>query len=247
MSSLFAGIKGILFDFNGTLLLDSPLHEKAWIIISARLRDTPFTVEEFRLTGHGRTNKAIITGLLGREPDDEELNAIVEEKESYYRHMCLENSEIFRLAPGVTPFLDLLKDAGFPMTIATGSYAVNVDFYFQHLQLARWFDRTKVVFDDGSYPGKPAPDAFILAANKLGLVPAECMVFEDSYMGIQAAYQAGAAHIIAVEPYLDRSKLAVPPQNIVFCQGFPDFLIDSFTARLNSTLSSCHTDDKSLR
>jgi len=247
MDDLFHGIKGILFDFNGTLLLDSPLHEKAWIIMSAKLRDTPFTVEEFRLTGHGRTNKAIITGLLGREPGNKEFEAIVDEKESSYRQMCLENTEIFRLAPGVIPFLDALKNAGFPMTIATGSYSANVDFYFQHLQLAKWFNRSQVVFDDGSFPGKPAPDIFGLAAKKLGLVPAECVVFEDSYMGIQAAYLAGVAKIIAVEPYLDRARTAVPTNKIVFCNGFPNFLIESFTATFSSKDPSCYETDRSSR
>ena len=234
MISLLHDIKGILFDFNGTLLLDSPLHEEAWIIMSAKLRETPFTAEEFRLTGHGRTNKAIITDLLGREPDKEELVNIVEEKESYYRKMCLENTETFRLAPGVIPFLDSLQDAGFPITIATGSYSVNVDFYFQHLHLAKWFNRSQVVYDDGSYPGKPAPDVFLFAAEKLNLAPADCLVFEDSYMGIQAAYRAGAAKIVAVEPYLDQTKMTIPTHDIVFCQGFSNPLIESLIAMMGT-------------
>lgn len=226
MRSSLNAFKGILFDFNGTLLLDSPFHEEAWVINGSKLREAPLTAEEFRLTSHGRTNKSIITDLLGREPGRAELETIIEEKEAYYRKMCLEDKQIFQLAPGVVPFLDSLRNAGVPMTIATGSYPVNVDFYFQHLDLIRWFDRNLVVFDDGSFPGKPAPDVFFLAAERLHLSPGDCLVFEDSYMGIQAAYHAGAAKIIAVEPTLDRSKLTVPTQNIAFFNGFTGITIE---------------------
>jgi len=213
-------LKGAIFDFNGTLLLDSHLHEAAWIATAARLREQPLTAAEFRLAGHGRTNKAIITYLQGREPDDAELASIAEEKESFYRRLCFEDGMTFRLAPGVPEFLDLLKDEGWPMTVATGSYPVNVDFYFQHLGLARWFDRSLVALDDGRCPGKPAPDIFLQAAEKLRLFPGDCLVFEDSYMGVEAAYRAGSGRIIVVEPALDRNRLAVPYDDILFCDGF---------------------------
>jgi HAD superfamily hydrolase (TIGR01509 family) len=212
--------KGIIFDFNGTLLLDSPLHEEAWIAIAAKLRSKALSVGEFQQNGHGRTNKAIISYLLGREPEPNELEQIVEEKESRYRNMCLNQLEKFCLAPGVIPFLTELKTAGIPITIATGSYAPNVDFYFKHLNLYVWFNRSLVVLDDGTYPGKPAPDIFRLAAQNLNLPATQCLVFEDSYSGIQAAFDAKVAKIIAVEPALEKSKIAIPFNELIFCDGF---------------------------
>ncbi|MGE4288885.1 MAG: HAD family hydrolase [Salinivirgaceae bacterium] len=218
--------KGIIFDFNGTLLLDSPLHEEAWIKMAAKLRSKPLSVAEFQQYGHGRTNKAIITYLLGREPEQTELEYIVEEKESQYRTMCLNHPETFCLAPGVIPFLNEIKSAGIPITIATGSYAPNVDFYFNHLNLNVWFDRSRVVLDDGTYPGKPAPNIFRLAAQKLGLAAEQCLVFEDSYSGIQAAFAARVAKIIAVEPTLEKSKTMVPVNELIFCAGFSAINLD---------------------
>lgn len=212
--------KGIIFDFNGTLLLDSPLHEEAWIAMAAKLRSKALSVAEFQQYGHGRTNKAIIMYLLGREPEPNEQEQIVEEKERRYRNMCLNQVEAFCLAPGVLPFLNELKAAGIPMTIATGSYTPNVDFYFKHLNLNVWFDRSRVVLDDGTYPGKPAPDIFRLAAQKLNLKPETCIVFEDSYSGIQAAFAARVAKIIAVEPALEKSKIKGPLNELIFCDGF---------------------------
>lgn len=212
--------KGILFDFNGTLFLDSPLHEEAWIAMAAKLRLEPLTVEEFQLHGHGRTNKTIITYLLGREPNMEEFQAIVEEKEAMYRNRCLKHPESFKLAPGVISLLDEVKAAGIPTTIATGSYAPNVDFYFEHLNLGKWFCRDWVVLDDGTYPGKPAPDIWHLASGKLGLQAGECLVFEDSYSGIKAAYDAGIVKIVAVEPSLEKFKFSCPVDEVTFCNGF---------------------------
>ncbi len=212
--------KGIIFDFNGTLLLDSYLHEEAWIIIAAQLRTKPLTVKEFQLNGHGRTNKAIIIYLLERNPTNDELNSIVEEKESLYRKMSLENKANFKLAPGAIALLDSIKELCLPITIATGSYATNVDFYFEHLQLDKWFDRSLVVLDDGTYPGKPAPDIFRLAAQKLNLNTSECIVFEDSYSGISAAYNAGIGKVIAVEPELNIDKFSIPTKDIEFRNGF---------------------------
>ncbi len=218
--------KGIIFDFNGTLLLDSPLHEEAWITMAAKLRQKPLSVPEFQQNGHGRTNKAIISYLLGREPEPNELEQMVEEKESRYRTMCLNQPETFCLAPGVISFLNEIKTAGIPITIATGSYAPNVDFYFKHLKLDVWFNRSRVVLDDGTYPGKPAPDIFQLAAQNLNLPAAQCLVFEDSYSGIQAAFDAKVAKIVAVEPTLEKSKIMVPVNELIFCDGFSAINLD---------------------
>lgn len=200
--------------------------------MSASLREKPFTREEYRLACHGSPNKNIITYLFGREPSVSELERIVQEKESQYRRMCLDNEETFQLAPGVPSFLDSLKAEGIPMTIATGSYPPNVDFYFQHLNLSKWFDRALVVLDDGSYPGKPAPDIFVLASEKLQLTPSDCLVFEDTYMGIHAAHQAGAAGIIAVDPDLERSNLATLARDIIFCNGFSSMTLEFLQKRL---------------
>jgi HAD superfamily hydrolase (TIGR01509 family) len=218
--------KGIIFDFNGTLLLDSPLHEEAWITMAAKLRSKPLSVAEFQQYGHGRTNKAIITYLLGREPEQTELEQLVEEKETMYRNSCLNQHESFCLAPGVIPFLNEVKAANIPITIATGSYKPNVDFYFKQLNLEVWFNRSRVVLDDGTYPGKPAPNIFHLAAQKLNLPAAQCLVFEDSYSGIKAAYDAGVAKILAVEPTLEKSKITHPIYNLVFCKGFSAINLD---------------------
>lgn len=200
-------MKGVIFDFNGTMFLDSPLHERAWIDMAKRLRKEPLTIEEFYVNLQGRTNLQIISYLLGRNPSDSELSEITETKELLYRTRCKAPDGLHALAPGVAEFLDKLKSTDVPFTIATGSYRPNVEFYFSHLNLGRWFNINNVIYDDGTYPGKPAPDIFIKASEKIGIKPADCLVFEDSYAGIRSAVGAGIGRIVTVESTLNEQKV----------------------------------------
>ena len=190
--------KGIIFDFNGTLYWDSPLHKQAWREYSKILRGTMFTDEEMVKHMFGRTNELIIQYLIGKQPSPETVEKYGDEKEELYRQMCLKDKENFHLAKGAPEFLDYLKENHIPMTIATMSDKKNVDFYVKHFHIDKWFDMDKVVYSDGKIPGKPAPDIYIIAAKKLGLKPEECIVVEDALSGITAAKDAGIGKIIAI-------------------------------------------------
>lgn len=213
-------VKGVIFDFNGTMFLDSPLHERAWIDMAKKLRTEPLGIEEFYANLQGRTNLQIITYLLGRQPSATELESITEEKELLYRTRCSAPGGLHILAPGVESFLNLLKPTGIPFTIATGSYLPNVQFYFSHLHLDKWFDFEKVIYDDGTYPGKPSPDIFLKAADKIGVKTADCLVFEDSYAGIRSAVAAGIGRIVTVERSLDKEKVAQIGRVFAMRDGF---------------------------
>ncbi len=213
-------VKGVIFDFNGTMFLDSPLHERAWIDMAKKLRTEPLGIEEFYANLQGRTNLQIITYLLGRQPSDIELSQITEEKELLYRTRCSAPDGLHTLAPGVESFLNQLKPTGIPFTIATGSYLPNVQFYFSHLHLEKWFDFEKVIYDDGTYPGKPSPDIFLKAADKIGVKTADCLVFEDSYAGIRSAVAAGIGRIVTVERSLDAEKVAQIGRVFAMRDGF---------------------------
>ena len=190
--------KGIIFDFNGTLFFDSEKHLQAWREFSRRLRGTAFTDDEMRKYMFGRTNEDIIAYAIQKRPTPDMVEKLAAEKESLYRDMCRNDMENFVLAPGAVEFLDYLKQMNIPMTIATMSEKDNVDFYIAGFDLARWFDVTKIVYSDGSIPGKPAPDIYQIAAKKLGLQPKECVVVEDALSGIEAARAAKIGKIIAI-------------------------------------------------
>ena len=81
------------------------------------------------------------------------------------------------------------------------------DFYFDIFKLGNWFDINKVVYDNGTFPGKPAPDIFLIASSKLGLDPSECLVVEDAFSGIKAARKANIGKIMAIDPFGKNAEL----------------------------------------
>ena len=199
------GVRGCIFDFNGTLLFDTPAHADAW---RAFLLEKGIAVTDADIQKHiqGRPNPDILRHFLG-ELTDQEILTCSKRKEEKYRAVCLQKNDWFRLVDGVPEMFDRLRAEGVPFTIATSSQWDNVSFYFEHLGLDRWFTPETLVFDDGKMRGKPAPDIYLRAMALIGCRPDECAVFEDSLSGIQAGRAAGAGWIIAVDSDLDREKL----------------------------------------
>jgi HAD superfamily hydrolase (TIGR01509 family) len=214
---------GLIFDFNGVLLWDNELHEEAWRIYSARLRSFPLSLAEMHAHVHGRVNADIFAYLVGEPVAGSELLRLAEEKESIYRELFLTAKDTPRLSPGAIELLDELHEKRVPIAIATSSAKPNVKFYVHQLQLDRWFAPERLVYDQGLFPGKPAPDIYLEAAGRLGLQPEDCVVIEDSLAGIHAATAAGIGWIIALGPEERHHVLsAVPGVNewIPSLQGF---------------------------
>lgn len=189
-----------IFDFNGVLWWDEHLQDRAWGQFSARLRGTALSPEEMAVHVHGRNNRHTLEYLRGHPLDEAEVARLAEEKEGIYRRLCLNEGVAFCLSPGAVELLDRLVARGIPRTIATASGRGNVDFFVEHLALDRWFDPARIVYDDGTLPGKPAPDLYRRAAEVLGRPAARCLVVEDSRAGIEAARRAGIGYLVALGP-----------------------------------------------
>ncbi len=199
-------IKGIIFDFNGTLFEDSYWHELAWREYSKKLRGTPFSDEEMQKYMFGRSNEEIITYAIGRKPSHEECLEWANEKEAAYRNLVLKNPEIIHLTRGAEEFFDYICEKNIPHTIATGSEKTNVDFFVKTFKLDKWFDVDKIVYDDYKTPGKPNPAIYLKALDILNLKPENTLVFEDSYSGITAANNAKIGRIVAINEYPENFK-----------------------------------------
>ncbi|MBA3724484.1 MAG: HAD family phosphatase [Candidatus Levybacteria bacterium] len=192
--------KGVIFDFNGVLLLDSPFHEKAWNKMSIKLRGKPFIQEEIETKVHGRITKDTLSYLVGRNLTKEESKELDDEKEQMYIQMCIDNIQDYQLSEGSISLLDYLVENNIAHTIATASPKVLLEFYEKHLHLSKWFDLNNVVYNDFTFPGKPSPDIFLRAAEKINLDPKDCIVIEDARSGILAAKEAEIGYIIALGP-----------------------------------------------
>ena len=189
--------KGVIFDFNGTLYEDTDLQEEAWAALIRDYFHRDMGPSEFRDRFLGLGNADILKYINSLDPDRHFDITITDEKEEVYRRICREQPERVRFLPGVPEMLDALKAAGVPIAIATASEITNVNFYYEFFGLERWFKPENIIYDDRTFPLKPAPDIYLRAAAALGLDLSECVVCEDSLNGLRAAKAAGAGRIIA--------------------------------------------------
>lgn len=217
-------IKGIIFDFNGTLFWDSEQQELAWRSFAKEMIHREISDMEFQEYVHGRSNASIFEYLFGRPLPQAEAVELAERKEELYRQLCVDQLS-FQLAPGATELLDYLKAENIPRAIATASGKTNVDFYIHHLELKRWFSYDKIIYNDGSVPGKPAPDIYIKAARAIKAAPRDCIVFEDAISGIRAADAAGIGKIIAVASKGEQKYFRNMKEIYAVISNYNEFLI----------------------
>ena len=159
--------------------------------------------------------------LTERVLTDKEVNELAQQKESIYRDLCKSDLNKFKLAPGVERYLNYLKENNIPFTIATASEINNVNFFIKEFQLDKWFDIIKIVYDDGTFRGKPEPDIYLKASEALNIQPDNCIVFEDALSGVQSAQRAGVKEIIAVVPE-GRKNIFENQPNLKIISAFDD-------------------------
>lgn len=187
-------MKAVIFDFNGTLFWDTSYHKEAFDIFLAQYGKA-MTMEEMAKKIFGRSNKKIMNDIFETELTADKIAALSLEKELIYQELCRGKVSF---APGAESYFEYLKSKNIPFTIGTAVGRENIDFYYEEMDMAKWFDRERIVYNDGSYRGKPAPDIFLAAAKKIGIPPDECLIFEDSKAGIEAAEACGSKEIVIV-------------------------------------------------
>lgn len=197
-------INTMIFDFNGTMFFDGRIQKESWGEFLKEEFTRIMTESEFEKHVAGRNNRDTLEYYSGRKISDEELEVLTNKKEQIYRDMCLSRPKEFHLVDGLTDFLSVCLKNGIKLNIATASERPNVEFFFKHLDLEKWFDIESVSLNDGTLPGKPAPDMFLRAIENIDSSPYNSAIFEDSVSGIQAANSANVGKVILVEdPDLD--------------------------------------------
>jgi len=174
-----------IFDLDGVIADTGDLHEKAWFAYCDKY-DIHITSELFRRKLFGRSNKETFKILLNREISDGELTELVNEKEALYRRLAKGN---LSPTPGLQEFLEEALAKNIPMCVASSAPRINVEFTMQETGTEKFF--THITSAEEVNRSKPDPEIFLLAAKKLGYPPEKCLVFEDSFAGIEAAQNAG--------------------------------------------------------
>lgn len=219
-------IESVIFDFDGLMADSEPLSVWAWNQILAR---------------YGcQLDDDVLQGVLGFRIIDSAAVFCQEYQLPLTPQEAADARDAVFLAavpdrleplPGLYPLLDTLADRGLALAVASSGHRRYIDLALRTLGLA---DRFPVIATgDEVTHGKPAPDIFLLAAERLGIEPAACLVLEDSAMGVAAAQAAGTACAAVPNPHIPPVEFAAAdwifPSLVEVRQSLDDLL----TGRLN--------------
>lgn len=175
----------LIFDMDGVLVDSNPFHLEKWIEFLNQ-RHIPFKPEDLPKQIFGQRNDNAFRHFLGTQLSQEEIRRLSEELEEKFREAFRSHA---RPLPGLHALITECHRAGVPMAVASSAMAKNVEFIVDTLGFCPYF-RFLTSGDEVSRP-KPDPEIYLRTANKLGLEPATCVAFEDSYVGLESVKQAG--------------------------------------------------------
>ena len=175
----------LIFDMDGTMVDSMPWHAKSWVEFTRR-HGIAIEVEDLLARTTGRNGHECMRELFAREIEEQESLRLVHEKESIYRELF---APVFAEVAGFRAFARQAAGKGLKIGVGTAGDRHNIAFAFSHLALEP--APHAVVGGDEGLPGKPEPAIFLEAARRMGVDPADCIVFEDAPFGIEAARRAG--------------------------------------------------------
>jgi beta-phosphoglucomutase len=208
-------IKACLFDLDGVIVDTAKYHFIAWRDLAAELGFTFTEKDNERLKGVSRmTSLEILLEVGGISLSEERKSELADQKNKRYVSYIVKMTPA-EILPGVVGFLEELKKAG--IKTAIGSASKNTPVILERLNLTAYFDA--VIDGNKVSRAKPDPMVFLEGAEALGVLPSECVVFEDAAAGIEAAINGGMKCIGIGQPdVLGKANLVIP--------GFIDFKVE---------------------
>ena len=175
---------GAIFDWDGVVINSASLHKESWELLAAELG---FSLPHDHFAkGFGKRNKTIIGDILCWSEDPDKIDQWGNRKKEIYRELGIASG--ISLIPGTKRFLRGLNEQSVPMSIGTSTERKNIELAIKQNQLDGLFIGA-ICSEDVSH-GKPDPEVFLKAAELIRVEPTNCIVFEDSIHGLDAAIAA---------------------------------------------------------
>ncbi len=181
-----ASVEAFIFDMDGTMVDSMKHHATSWLTFAEK-HNVKLGIDEMMRRTTGRNGLECVRVLLD-QPDLDEAHAwaMVHEKEQLYRDIF---GPIFAEVAGFTQFAIQARQRGLKIGVGTAGDIHNLEFVLGHLKMQPAPDA--IARGDEGFSGKPTPAIFLAAAQRLGIAPEACIVFEDAPFGIEAARRAG--------------------------------------------------------
>ncbi len=212
-------MKAFIFDLNGTMVHDMEYHTRAWQYLFNHELGTNFSWEQVKPQMYGK-NQEVLERLFGAGRFTEaEMQHLSLAKEQRYQK---EYRPHLKLLPGLAEFLEKAYQQHIPMAIGSAAIPFNIDFVLDTLQIRHYFGA--IVSADDVSLSKPHPETFLKAAELLGVVPTDCLVFEDVPKGAEAAQRAGMPAVILTTTH-PPSDFAHLPNVLHFAPDYTDEFI----------------------
>ncbi|MCJ7647940.1 MAG: HAD family phosphatase [Candidatus Lokiarchaeota archaeon] len=173
----------VIFDVDGVLADTGPIHYESWVKMANEIGKT-FKKSYFEAT-FGQQSVPITRQLVGRNVDQNLVEKWAQLKEQYYREMVKDK---IKPLPGVIGLIEVLKSMNFKLAVGSSGPPENVELILKSLKIEFFFDTIITAAEVKN--GKPSPDVFLIAAQKINVKPQNCVVIEDAPVGIEAAKRA---------------------------------------------------------
>ncbi len=192
-------VKAVIWDMDGIIADTSQYHFEGWQIVFGR-KGVNYTKEDFR-RNTGKRSDTIVREVLGENIPQNEITKIIQEKDETFRQLM---GQTIKLFPGVFKLITSLKEHGFKIAIGSSAPMENILLITRSLKIDTYFDA--IISGWEVTKGKPNPQTFLLAAEKLGVASEDCIVIEDAISGVAAGKSAGML-CIAVTNTTPREEL----------------------------------------
>jgi beta-phosphoglucomutase len=200
-------LKSVIFDLDGVIVDSHPAHLRAWkkFLVSV---GKPATESELEFVLDGRKKEDILRHFLG-DLTHSEIQAHSHQKDLFFN----EEAKDLKAIAGVGELLRQLSRAGLPTAVASSGSCERVHYLLDFVGLRQHF--ATVVTGDDVANGKPDPDVFCKAAEKLRVAPGDSLAFEDSVSGVRAARAAGMKCVGIAAPHRAHSLVEAGAHDVL--------------------------------
>ncbi len=206
-------MKGVIFDMDGVLTDSEAVWQKYWNK-AAEERGLSLP-EEFKYEICGSSGQAMINTIKKYYHTDDGEAVLYEVAGNYMEELNRHVPE----KPYIHEVLPWLKQQGYKIAVASSSSLEIIHRNLKYVDIEKYFDH--IVSGQQVAHGKPAPDIFLLAAEKLELPPEECYVLEDAFNGIKAAHAAGCKPVMVID--LVRPTEQIRELCYLVCESLDEF------------------------
>ncbi|ACU05330.1 MULTISPECIES: HAD family hydrolase [Pedobacter] len=209
----------VIFDMDGVICHTNPYHSLAFRTFFSGHNLNP-TDEEFAQHMYGKSNSYILSHFFKRPVSGDELSQMEQEKEGLFRKIYEPHIEPIA---GIVAFIADLAQNGVKLGVATSAPYANLELILGKIDIREQLG--SILASEDVKKHKPDPEVYLSSAKNLGVLPENCLVFEDSFSGVSAALNAGMKVVGVLSSH---SKAELPPCSL-YIEDYTDLSYDKIS------------------